>query len=259
MVQEYGRYFDMPTVCFRGGCLTGPEPRGRAAARVPRLPDALHRDRRAVHGLRLRRQAGARQHPQRRPRRAPSPPSTRAARRPRSTTSAAAARATARCSRRSRSASRSPGASSTGSSSDQAADRRPPLVDQRPRRVRARLPGAGSSSYGVEEILREIHEPTSSAGPRRRLKLSVVIPAHDEEESIGDDPRGLVSALEREGIDYELLVVDDASTDGTAARGRAARRARTRASAACAPTYRAASASPCGPASSASRATRSRS
>lgn len=23
MVQEYGRYFDMPTVCFRGGCLTG--------------------------------------------------------------------------------------------------------------------------------------------------------------------------------------------------------------------------------------------
>jgi CDP-paratose 2-epimerase len=24
MVQEYGRYFDMHTVCFRGGCLTGP-------------------------------------------------------------------------------------------------------------------------------------------------------------------------------------------------------------------------------------------
>jgi CDP-paratose 2-epimerase len=24
MVQEYGRYFDMKTVCFRGGCLTGP-------------------------------------------------------------------------------------------------------------------------------------------------------------------------------------------------------------------------------------------
>lgn len=23
-VQEYGRYFNMPTVCFRGGCLTGP-------------------------------------------------------------------------------------------------------------------------------------------------------------------------------------------------------------------------------------------
>jgi CDP-paratose 2-epimerase len=24
MVQEYGRYFGMPTVCFRAGCLTGP-------------------------------------------------------------------------------------------------------------------------------------------------------------------------------------------------------------------------------------------
>lgn len=28
MVQEYGRYFDMPTACFRGGCLTGPSHSG---------------------------------------------------------------------------------------------------------------------------------------------------------------------------------------------------------------------------------------
>jgi CDP-paratose 2-epimerase len=27
-VQEYGRYFDMPTVCFRGACLTGPQHAG---------------------------------------------------------------------------------------------------------------------------------------------------------------------------------------------------------------------------------------
>jgi CDP-paratose 2-epimerase len=31
MVQEYGRYFGMPTVCFRGGCLTGPQ---HASARL---------------------------------------------------------------------------------------------------------------------------------------------------------------------------------------------------------------------------------
>ena len=31
LVQEYGRYFHMPTVCFRGGCLTGP---GHAGARL---------------------------------------------------------------------------------------------------------------------------------------------------------------------------------------------------------------------------------
>lgn len=28
MVQEYGRYFDMPTCCLRGGCLTGPSHSG---------------------------------------------------------------------------------------------------------------------------------------------------------------------------------------------------------------------------------------
>jgi CDP-paratose 2-epimerase len=28
MVQEYGRYFSIPTVCFRGGCLTGPQHAG---------------------------------------------------------------------------------------------------------------------------------------------------------------------------------------------------------------------------------------
>lgn len=28
MVQEYGRYFGIPTVCFRGGCLTGPSHAG---------------------------------------------------------------------------------------------------------------------------------------------------------------------------------------------------------------------------------------
>jgi CDP-paratose 2-epimerase len=31
LVQEYGRYFDMPTACFRGGCLTGP---GHAGAQL---------------------------------------------------------------------------------------------------------------------------------------------------------------------------------------------------------------------------------
>jgi CDP-paratose 2-epimerase len=28
LVQEYGRYFEMPTACFRGGCLTGPNHAG---------------------------------------------------------------------------------------------------------------------------------------------------------------------------------------------------------------------------------------
>jgi dolichol-phosphate mannosyltransferase len=51
---------------------------------------------------------------------------------------------------------------------------------------------------------------------RGRLKLSVVIPAHNEEGCIGSTLLGLASTLAGEGIDYELLVIDDASTDRTA-------------------------------------------
>ena len=49
------------------------------------------------------------------------------------------------------------------------------------------------------------------------MKLSVVIPAHDESASIEAVIESLVAALEGGDIDYEILVVDDASTDGTAA------------------------------------------
>lgn len=47
------------------------------------------------------------------------------------------------------------------------------------------------------------------------MKLSVVIPAHNEAGSVGDTVRTLSDRLRQEDIDYEILVVDDASTDGT--------------------------------------------
>ncbi len=47
------------------------------------------------------------------------------------------------------------------------------------------------------------------------MKLSVVIPAHNEVDSIGETVESSVSELERAGIPYEILVVDDASGDGT--------------------------------------------
>ncbi len=49
------------------------------------------------------------------------------------------------------------------------------------------------------------------------MKLSVVIPAHDEVESIGATVEAVARELDREGIDHEVLVVDDSSRDGTGA------------------------------------------
>lgn len=49
------------------------------------------------------------------------------------------------------------------------------------------------------------------------LKLSVVIPAQNEEGSVGKTVEGVAAVLEREGIDYEVLVVNDDSEDSTEA------------------------------------------
>jgi dolichol-phosphate mannosyltransferase len=49
------------------------------------------------------------------------------------------------------------------------------------------------------------------------MKLSVVIPARNEVGAIADTISAAAEALERADIDYEILVIDDSSTDGTAA------------------------------------------
>jgi dolichol-phosphate mannosyltransferase len=49
------------------------------------------------------------------------------------------------------------------------------------------------------------------------MKLSVIIPAQDEEGSIGGTVAGVVDVLARHEIDYEVLVVDDGSRDSTRA------------------------------------------
>jgi len=48
------------------------------------------------------------------------------------------------------------------------------------------------------------------------VKLSVIIPARDESGCVSDTVSSVLSALRREGISREILVVDDGSTDETA-------------------------------------------
>jgi dolichol-phosphate mannosyltransferase len=47
------------------------------------------------------------------------------------------------------------------------------------------------------------------------VKLSVVIPAHDEVELVCRTVQAVAAELERERIEHEIIVIDDASSDGT--------------------------------------------
>lgn len=48
------------------------------------------------------------------------------------------------------------------------------------------------------------------------MKASIVIPAYNEEQAVGPVVTELQSVLEQHGIEAEIIVVDDGSTDGTA-------------------------------------------
>lgn len=54
------------------------------------------------------------------------------------------------------------------------------------------------------------------------IEVSVVIPVFNEEEAIGEVVRDTQRVLEVEGIDFEILVIDDGSGDQTRARAEAA-------------------------------------
>ncbi|HVT05245.1 MAG TPA: glycosyltransferase family 2 protein [Thermoanaerobaculia bacterium] len=49
------------------------------------------------------------------------------------------------------------------------------------------------------------------------MKLSVVVPAHNEESSLAPTVTQLVETLNREKIAHEIVIVNDGSTDGTTA------------------------------------------
>ena len=119
--------------------------------------------------------------------------------------------------------------------SRRAAHRRSPLVDLRPRRRSSATTRTGSSRYDVEAMLREIHDAQRRAlGGRRGVKLSVVIPAHNE---AGVDRRDASAAIAADARARRDRLRDPrrrrrAARDGTGERRRARSPSATRASAA---------------------------
>jgi dolichol-phosphate mannosyltransferase len=57
--------------------------------------------------------------------------------------------------------------------------------------------------------------PADSFDDMTKPSLSVIVPAHNEAGSIRATAQAIADTLESAGIDYEVLVVDDASSDGT--------------------------------------------
>lgn len=51
---------------------------------------------------------------------------------------------------------------------------------------------------------------------RTELQVSVVIPVYNEEGAISDDLDIIIATMEGSGYTYEVIVVDDGSTDRTA-------------------------------------------
>jgi glycosyltransferase involved in cell wall biosynthesis len=53
-------------------------------------------------------------------------------------------------------------------------------------------------------------------GRRPMKEVSIIIPAYNEEESIGETLDQVKGAMDQSGFAHEIIVVDDGSTDGTA-------------------------------------------
>ncbi len=256
-MQEYGRYFDMPTVCFRGGCLTGPNHAGTElhgflsylmrctmtgepytvfgyggkqvrdnihAADLVAAFEAFHRAPRAAAVYNI---GGGRQ------------------------SNCSMLEAIELCQEiAGRELSWSLG------EENRIGDHRWWISDLEP--FKRDYPG-WDITYDVRDILAPDPRAQRRALGRRGMKLSVVIPAHDEVESIGATVRAVAAELQAEQIPYEIVVVDDSSSDGTGEAVRADRRRAIRGCAACARHARRASARRCARGSTSTRETPSRS
>ena len=74
-------------------------------------------------------------------------------------------------------------------------------------------PDSGIATEGFTLLPAPYH--VERAEPSQHPRLSVVVPAMNEEGNLEALCSTLAGVLDREGIDFEILIVDDGSTDGT--------------------------------------------
>src|SRR5262249_3033498 len=84
------------------------------------------------------------------------------------------------------------------------------------RRVSSRLPRLGDPLRNRSDPARDPRAQCRTLDGGGGVKLSIVMPARDEEGSVGETVGRVVEALEGERIDHEVIVVNDHSTDATA-------------------------------------------
>lgn len=80
---------------------------------------------------------------------------------------------------------------------------------------------AGASLALTVDNLRRLRVPDPAAAPPRE-RVAVLVPARDEEDGIAACVRALRAAVDGWPVPAEIVVLDDGSTDATAARARAA-------------------------------------
>jgi dolichol-phosphate mannosyltransferase len=60
-----------------------------------------------------------------------------------------------------------------------------------------------------------MHDPLADTDAEAGPMVSVVVPLHDEQEVVGELQRRLIAALEDAAVSFEIVLVDDGSTDAT--------------------------------------------
>ncbi len=91
-----------------------------------------------------------------------------------------------------------------------------------PRRPRSRRPRTGIRRMMRDAIMIFIPHPDRQDRPRTRdnftqdeMKLSILVPLYNEEEFVGILLERVIAAPLPEGVEREIIVADDASTDGS--------------------------------------------